>query len=200
MCGVTDVDEKKLTDEEIIKALECCINDEGCDCGNCPDFTKEKLCHKANAKQSLDLIHRLQEQNGKLKTLVSHFEQLEKALSTEIEQLRSNYENLKERYVKVLDLNEKVIAEQKEIIEKQVKIYEKLENSYGELVQKNAEQKAEIERLTELQSRGGYRVAELSIENAELQKQVEELKNENAELKEENKQLFFKERYGVEVE
>jgi hypothetical protein len=35
-------------------------------------------------------------------------------------------------------------------------------------------QKAEIERLTELQSRGGYRVAELSIENAELQKQVNE--------------------------
>jgi hypothetical protein len=39
--------------------------------------------------------------------------------------------------------------------------------------------KAEIERLTELQSRGSYRVAELGIENAELQKQVDELKSQN---------------------
>ena len=39
-----------------------------------------------------------------------------------------------------------------------------------------ADRKAEIERLTELQSRGAYRVAELGIENAELQKQVDELK------------------------
>ena len=39
-------------------------------------------------------------------------------------------------------------------------------------------QKAEIERLTELQSRGSYRVAELGIENAEIQKQVDELTEE----------------------
>lgn len=39
-------------------------------------------------------------------------------------------------------------------------------------------QKAEIERLTELQSRSSYRVAELGIENAELQKQVDERENE----------------------
>ena len=54
------MEEKKLTDEEIIKALECCAVEPCEDCGNCPRFTKEKLCHKANAKQSLDLIRRLQ--------------------------------------------------------------------------------------------------------------------------------------------
>lgn len=53
-------EEKKLTDEEIVKSLECCAVEPCEDCGNCPRFTKEKLCHKANAKQSLDLIHRLQ--------------------------------------------------------------------------------------------------------------------------------------------
>ena len=46
------------------------------------------------------------------------------------------------------------------------------------IVLEHSEQKAEIERLTELQSRGGYRVAELSIENAELQKQVNGLTEE----------------------
>lgn len=61
------MEEKKLTDEEIVKALECCAVEPCEDCGNCPRFTKEKLCHKANAKQSLDLIHRLQNENERLK-------------------------------------------------------------------------------------------------------------------------------------
>lgn len=60
------MEEKKLTDEEIVKALECCAVEPCEDCGNCPRFTKEKLCHKANAKQSLDLIHR---QNAKIERL-----------------------------------------------------------------------------------------------------------------------------------
>ena len=45
-------------------------------------------------------------------------------------------------------------------------------------------QNAEIERLTELQSRGAYRVAELGIKNAELQKQVDEWKLKSQELEE----------------
>ena len=113
--------EKKFTDEEIVKALERCI-DESMGCVGCPYHGNS--CRQMDI-DTLDLIHRLQD----------------------------DYSNLKERYVKVLGLNEKVIAEQKEIIEKQVEIYEKLETSYGELVQKNAKQKAEIERLTEKHER-----------------------------------------------
>ena len=93
--------EKKLTDEEIMKALDFCYSSPCCGCG-CPYFNK----HGRN------------------------FCVEDKAL----------YKDLKR------------------------------------IVLEHADQKAEIERLTELQSRGSYRVAELSIENAELQKQVEELK------------------------
>ena len=51
------------------------------------------------------------------------------------------------------------------------------EKDIAEQAYKNGYEQAlkEIERLTELQSRGAYRVAELGIENAELQKQVDEL-------------------------
>ena len=56
--------DKKLTDEEIIKALECCIsttNDEAC--VGCP-FNKQKLCDKdqwALERYALDLINRQKE-------------------------------------------------------------------------------------------------------------------------------------------
>ena len=54
--------DKNLTDEEIIKALECCINDEGCDCENCP-YNNDDDCLHRSGEDLLDLIHRLQGQN-----------------------------------------------------------------------------------------------------------------------------------------
>lgn len=53
--------DKKFTDEEIIKALECCIStttEEAC--AGCP-FNKQKLCDKdqwALERYALDLINR----------------------------------------------------------------------------------------------------------------------------------------------
>ena len=52
---------KKLTVKEIIKALECCINQ---DCGNCPMFDKTECDFD---KFTLDLINRLQAENERLK-------------------------------------------------------------------------------------------------------------------------------------
>ena len=46
--------DKKFTQEQIIKALECCIND---DCDNCPNGFGN--CERNLAELSLDLIHRL---------------------------------------------------------------------------------------------------------------------------------------------
>ena len=62
--------DKKLTDLEIVKALECCISNIPCYKTKCPFKTKE-LCGddiKALEKQALDLINRLQEENERLKT------------------------------------------------------------------------------------------------------------------------------------
>ena len=61
--------DKKFTDEEIIKALGCCIStttDEAC--GGCP-FNKQKLCDKdqgALERYALDLINR---QNSEIERL-----------------------------------------------------------------------------------------------------------------------------------
>lgn len=62
--------EKKLTDEEIVKAFDLCIN-EGLGCGGCP-YCKEVrgdtgYCEGDIEAEVLDLIHRLQRQHKRLK-------------------------------------------------------------------------------------------------------------------------------------
>lgn len=95
--------EKKLTDEEIVKALEICAKDKGC--GKCPYKLKDIDCGIGQRSENdyLKLIQRLQK----------------------------DYANLKERYVKVLDLNEKVITDQKEEIERLTKENARLVNEIG---------------------------------------------------------------------
>lgn len=57
--------EKKLTDEEIVKALELCVKN---DCEKCPYLIKGFDCviSKQAENDFLDLIHRLQDENKKL--------------------------------------------------------------------------------------------------------------------------------------
>lgn len=62
-------EEKNLTDEEIVKALECCAT-ENCEnkpCLDCPYFIKHIDCvPRRHEKDLLDLIHRLQDENKRL--------------------------------------------------------------------------------------------------------------------------------------
>ena len=57
--------EKKLTDEEVIEALECCGSEE--DCLSCPYHKKNMLCYYTRCSDTLDLIHRLQAENEELR-------------------------------------------------------------------------------------------------------------------------------------
>lgn len=65
--------DKKLTDSEIVKALECC----GCSanvCDDCPITTALKddcKCGEYLATNALDLINRLQAENERVETLNS---------------------------------------------------------------------------------------------------------------------------------
>ncbi len=54
--------DKKLTDADIVKALECCNN---CDCGGCPCLTEDG-CKDIDYAEILDLINR-QAENERLK-------------------------------------------------------------------------------------------------------------------------------------
>ena len=179
------MEEKKLTDEEIVKALECCAVEPCEDCGNCPRFTKEKLCHKANAKQSLDLIHRLQSENEKLKPkkilanrvysdatlkgwkkedLIEQIRILEHNWAAAEETLNNSSKNAK-----------KLLAEQKAEIERLAMLLQTLETvlkEKEELLEKGVE-----EAYADFMRR--YRSAEDDIKtlveiNVELETQVEE--------------------------
>ena len=60
-----------MTDNEIIKALECCANCESCDfeTTNCP-LVEEMECRSLLAQKALDLIHRQQAENDTLKNVI----------------------------------------------------------------------------------------------------------------------------------
>ena len=64
------MEEKKLTDEEIVKALECCANGGSQkDCELCPiGIIKCSEQENLMPQLALDLIHRLQSENKELRT------------------------------------------------------------------------------------------------------------------------------------
>lgn len=60
------MNDKKLTDSKIVKALECCNTEyDGYQCPHCPLI--HKGCKKALIQNALDLINRLQAENERLK-------------------------------------------------------------------------------------------------------------------------------------
>ena len=62
-------EEKKLTDDETVKALECMAGIIQRDCDNCP-FMINKFCSDTElSTATLDLIHRLQDERDKQRKL-----------------------------------------------------------------------------------------------------------------------------------
>ena len=63
-----------MTDTEIIKALECCLD---CNCSECPAMDEDGNCHETNYSEVLDLINRQKEEIEELTTrndkLKNHF-------------------------------------------------------------------------------------------------------------------------------
>ena len=59
--------EKRLTDNEIVKALECCVT-KGAKCTDCPAFVKvDRSNCKKYFRGAIDIINRLQAENERLK-------------------------------------------------------------------------------------------------------------------------------------
>ena len=71
--------DKKFTDEEIIKALECCANGK---CRECPLF-KEDCGDDIICKNALDLITHLQEENETLKEFIVETRRCDKEIKSE---------------------------------------------------------------------------------------------------------------------
>ena len=167
--------EKKLTDEEIVKALECCLKDKkGCD--KCKVYNKNTpmlrerfiVCEKL-VKSAYDLIKRLQSK-------VAEYEQK----LDDGELLSKDYHD--EQVFHYVDEVADLLKENKKLkTELQKECQEHL--AFAELAKKaDEQQKKEIERLTgvvnrlETADKCGRRMRSLDMgEIAELQRQVDEL-------------------------
>jgi hypothetical protein len=149
------MEEKKLTDDEIVKALEICsieveIHDLD-DCKECPYFIKKIDCvtGKRSEKDFLDLINRQKAEIERLKIDLANEKNWgkiqKKQLQKQVDELKEERENM-----------------QAEIIG--------LESQKEDLYFQNQNLQAYIENHEEIWKRNAM------IETAELQKQVDELK------------------------
>lgn len=168
---------KKLTDEEIVKALECCVKEKHKDCVHCGEFVSQFDCMRNAINNALDIIQRQKD---------------------EIERLKEDYANLKERYVKVLDLNEKVITEQQAEIKRLTSLYDGqsayMTSSIGDLPLTVEGLRKAVDEITRLLS--GQ--AELQKLNAKYYNEAKTLRRANAELQNKVGELkLFEEKYNA---
>ena len=180
------MDGKKLSDDEIVKALEICAKDELC--RECPYTLKGIDCGVGQRSENdyLDLIHRLQEENA--------------GLLKENEELTISYHGVQNQAAKrIVELTTQVDKLTNEKAEQEAEI-ERLTEERQSLVTKLNQtdeavdywcdkfkaEKAEVKQLREekeylngcaKQFLADYQKCE--IERSELQKQVDELKAEN---------------------
>ena len=86
--------DKKLTDNEIIKVLECCSKPVGENCKECPLHLTD--CLKVSIEElALDLINRLQAQNKDLAETIHNLTIEKDALFDKAEELKVENEKLK---------------------------------------------------------------------------------------------------------
>lgn len=100
-----------MTDNAIIKALECCLNE---DCNNCPNCCG-CYCIENLMSYALDLINRQQEQ---LEAAIAGQETLQKALAekgrevaelnSDLKLLKNNYEHLKTNFDETVEKNKRL--------------------------------------------------------------------------------------------
>ena len=184
------MEEKKLTDEEIVKALKNCKKD---NCIDCPYLIDEHNCN-ANTLLSniLDLIHRLQSENETLKSKkFANWKLKFFKAQEELEKLKKDCVFLEmDRNQLRFELN-KELSEHEEFTKKANATIELLTTVLGSSKRKTKilDLQREIELLTEehneeYELRKEYMFAcekkdlelkQLKFENVKLQKQVDEL-------------------------
>ena len=178
-------EEKKLTDEELLKAMEFCIKKE--ECGKDCSLFNVQGCMWNMFNQSFELIQRLQNKN-KL--------------------LNISFKNECEEHKQFVKLAKQIDEEQKAEIERLTLAVEGLKGENKVIHKENDELLGKIERLTKENSNVISMNDDLYREKSELQKQVYELTEEldfykcaNRELTSTNEMLKgIVKNKGVEVE
>ena len=134
--------ERKYTDEQIVKALECCIN---ADCLNCPQWSEEWYSGMCNdfLKSVLDLINRQK---------------------VEIAVLTTAVDNSTKEFLKLHD----EYQDQKKEIEKLQEVNADLNESLRLAAEANKDLKAEIEMLREDVLEVTAILGEIELRNAQI--------------------------------
>ena len=148
------MEEKKLTDEELVKALECCVKN---DCEKCPYLIKGFDCviSKQEENDVLELIYRLQSENKRLKDEKEEIKLFNLAIQNGEIDMRIESEMAKSFYNSIVQVFEQNGAKNFftttiDIEGKKGRYAFTIEKVGGQTVaEKLAEQKLEIERLTE---------------------------------------------------
>ncbi len=109
------MDKQRLTDEQVIKALECCKSENGNDCEDCPcqNITYEQGnggCCNALMESALDIINRLKAENEKKSKAVVKAAQEVVDIKIELKSMRSAANSLKMHLKKYQDI-ESIINE-----------------------------------------------------------------------------------------
>lgn len=192
-------EEKKLTDEELIKALECCamISVNPClrgECIDCPYFQKHIDCveGKRSERDFIDLIHRLQSENEDLKAKQKCHLELIDDKNEEICKQKAEIERLKKRHGVALLRNDDLDLENYEL-KKQVEqmksdITTAIKNYKKEMPKALKEVEKKIEEVQQQAVKDTAKEICLKI----IKGQLQPIKEKWVE--------WFKKEYGVEVE
>lgn len=116
-----------MTDKEIIKGLECCLDEALEKCNECPYSVDAFMCKRMELlEDSLDLINRQQEQ---LESTIAGQETLQKALAEETKRREVQAERLREEREQKYEQIDLICRLRNEIAEKDRKIDDlKVEN------------------------------------------------------------------------
>ena len=114
-----------MTDNEIIKALECCIEDE--DCSHCPSTKEMPYCSNDIMAGALNLIKRQQAEIERLGELLRIKAEGENILNDVIAEQQAELEDLRE--IVFMDRTEEIKKKNKELKSEAVKEFgDKLKN------------------------------------------------------------------------
>ncbi len=100
----------KMTDNEIIKALECCIKDQHEGCCKLGSWSEQWNCMADLMKDALDLINR---QRSEIEALIAGQETLQKYIAEQKAEIERLTKRRKEEVEKLMSATDKVITEAK---------------------------------------------------------------------------------------
>ena len=171
--------DNKLTDNEIIKALECCSKKI---CKQCPNFSEDIECSEKLINLTLDLINRLQAENEELVGNIDRLKEENGNLTVEFQAMRNAANGFKNELFDKTELLKTATAEierLKETIEYKDICIEACEDAKSEAYKECIEKVKENSNKMEMVCSGALVGTDYTITKEKLDNLLKELVGEN---------------------